>query len=398
MIAPSLKRLAVPIDSVQPHPRNARQGDVGALVQSLERFGQVRPIVVQESTGHVLAGNHLWRAARQLGWKKIAVVRIDVDDETALAYLVADNRTADLGTYDDPALGEILRELAEADLLEGTGYDGDDVDAFLADLARDADEAVAEGDFDPEVDLPAETVTEPGVVIEMGRHRLICGDAFDAETRAILLDGVHPTAILTDPPYGMNLDTDFRSVKGSAKAAMKGWEDSAKVHSRVIGDDRPFDARPLVDAYAHVAEQFWFGADYYRPTLSDDPQDGSWLVWDKRNEESDDMIGSGFELIWSKRRHQRRLLRHFQAGTFGSDGPREHPTQKPSRLFADTLQRWVPEGAAVFDPFAGIGTTLMAAMRTGRTAYLMEIDPRYCDVIRARYEAAAVNVETTVVA
>lgn len=136
MIDKSLDELVRPIDQFRPHPRNPRQGDLGAIVTSLRRFGQVRPILALPN-GTIVAGNHVWRAAVQLGWTQIAAVTATMDEATADAYLIADNRLSDLGTYDDRALAAILTELAEAGSLEGTGYDGDDVDALLARLARE---------------------------------------------------------------------------------------------------------------------------------------------------------------------------------------------------------------------------------------------------------------------
>lgn len=134
-IASALVPLVVPLDSVRPHPRNVRDGDIGAISQSLERFTQVKPIVVQASTRHIIAGNHLWKAAKALGWSEIAANVIDVDDATALALMVADNRTQELGRNEPEALAALLTELAETDNLAATGYDGDDVDALLAELA-----------------------------------------------------------------------------------------------------------------------------------------------------------------------------------------------------------------------------------------------------------------------
>lgn len=136
-IAPALSGLRIPIDSVSPFPGNPRQGDVGAICESLRRFGQQKPIVVQASTRYIVAGNHLWKGAKALGWGEVAANVVDMDDRTASAYLIADNRTSELGAYDDDALGEMLRVLAEQDNLRATGYDADDVDAFLRDLAKD---------------------------------------------------------------------------------------------------------------------------------------------------------------------------------------------------------------------------------------------------------------------
>jgi hypothetical protein len=133
-IHPQLQPLAIPIDSVELNPRNPRQGDLGAITESLRRFGQAKPIVVQASTRHVVAGNHMLRAALSLGWKEIAANVVELDGREAQAFMIADNRTSDLGSYDEGVLTELLKELAVDDDLEGTGFDGDDVDEMLAKL------------------------------------------------------------------------------------------------------------------------------------------------------------------------------------------------------------------------------------------------------------------------
>ena len=118
----------VPIYSVRPNANNPRQGDVGAISESLRVLGQYRPIVADKITGNILVGNHTWQAAVQLGWTEIAVTWVDVDREQATRILLADNKTADLGTYDDEDLQVILASLTE---FSGTGFDGDDVDSIL---------------------------------------------------------------------------------------------------------------------------------------------------------------------------------------------------------------------------------------------------------------------------
>lgn len=133
MIHKDIQELAIDIDTVQPHPRNVRQGDVGAISESLQRNGQYRPIVVQTSTNYILAGNHTWRAAKMLGWETIAATFVDVNDEHGLRILLVDNRTNDIATYDNNALAELLRELAETDeQLLGTAFDGDYLDDLIA--------------------------------------------------------------------------------------------------------------------------------------------------------------------------------------------------------------------------------------------------------------------------
>jgi hypothetical protein len=114
---------------------NVRQGDIGAIVESLKVHGQYRPIVVQRSTGHILAGNHTWKAARTVGLKTLDVTYVDVDDDEALRILLIDNRTNDLSTYDESALVELLKQLHFSERgLVGTGFDGDDIDELIKSL------------------------------------------------------------------------------------------------------------------------------------------------------------------------------------------------------------------------------------------------------------------------
>jgi len=126
--------VVININQLTPHPRNVRQGDIGAIATSLQTFGQYRPIIYQKTTRHIIAGNHTWKAAKQLGWKEIQAQSFDCDDDTALRILIADNRATDLATYDDTALLELLKELAATEKeLDGTLFDGDDLQRLLDD-------------------------------------------------------------------------------------------------------------------------------------------------------------------------------------------------------------------------------------------------------------------------
>ena len=147
-IRPEIKTLAKPIGDFRTHERNVRQGDIGAICTSLEAHGQYRPIVVHKASNQILAGNHTFLSAQALGWDKIAVTFVDCDDEQAMRILLADNRSNDLATYDDSELIELLRELSSTQIgLEGTLYDGDDLDALIQAIAVMPQPTDDEGNF-----------------------------------------------------------------------------------------------------------------------------------------------------------------------------------------------------------------------------------------------------------
>lgn len=135
-----LRRTTVPIGDLAPHPKNPRRGVTVEIQKSLDRFGQQRPILALPD-GTIVAGHHVWYAAKDAGWTHVSVVRSDLTDAEVDGYLVADNRTAEIGVTDQSALAEILREQYEAGRLEGTGYTPDDYDDLMADLDRIATSA-----------------------------------------------------------------------------------------------------------------------------------------------------------------------------------------------------------------------------------------------------------------
>ena len=235
-----------------------------------------------------------------------------------------------------------------------------------------------DGTEDDVPEVQAEVHSQPGEVYELGPHRLICGDCTDPKVWDAVMQGDEIDVVLTDPPYGMGLKTEY----------FKNDIVVGNTYRQVIGDDVPFDATPFMVRLSDVAEQFWWGADYYRNTI---PLGGSWLVWDKRGPELDEGIGNAFELCWSKKQHKRHLLRHLWSGFTAKERneARVHPTQKPVSMLSEILTRWAPDTANVLDPFAGSGSTLIACALTGRVARLVELDPRYCDVIRRRWTAWA---------
>lgn len=152
----NIKHQTIDIDSIQTHPKNVRQGDIGAISESLKAHGQYRPIVVDERTGQILAGNHTWKAAKALGWSQIQASIIETkDDDEALRILLADNRTTDLASYDDAGLAELLKQLINSDEgLEGTLYDGDALDQLIADIETNTDDSDLINRFTQKISVP----------------------------------------------------------------------------------------------------------------------------------------------------------------------------------------------------------------------------------------------------
>lgn len=256
-------------------------------------------------------------------------------------------------------------------------YDVEELEAYGLEVPG------ANGATEVEEDEPPEVSQDPpksklGEIYQLGNHRVMCGDSTDKENVELLMDGVTIEAVLSDPPYGMDLDTDFSNMTSDNSFA------SGKKHSKVIGDSEQFDAT-YINGLAK--EVILFGADYYVDTLPNFGKDGSWMIWDKRSSESQDKgFGSNFETIWSKTRHKRWILRHEWFGFFtgGEKREYEHPTTKPVKLLVDVLAK-INVGDNIIDLFLGSGSTLIAREQTDRICYGMELDPKYVDVIRKRY-------------
>jgi DNA modification methylase len=384
-IAPQLRGLAVPIDSVTLHPRNPRHGDVAAVRASLDRFGQRKPIVVQASTRYVVAGNHLLQAARALGWEQIAANVQDMDDAEATAFMLADNRTSDLGAYDDALLAEILAEQGSLDNLVATGFDEDAIAALL----RAAGVEDSRGDPDDAPDRPAaaDLYVRAGDLWFLGQHRLLVGDATDPAAVARLTAGARISLVWADPPYGVG-------YVGKTPARLTIANDALGVEA----------TRTLVTTALQLAP-LPRGASFYvmAPT---GPLHLEFLLAVRAANLTVHQI-----LVWVKdhlvpgrsdyhARHEAVLFgwRDGAAHYFRSDRTQisvwefnrparseRHPTMKPVVLVGRAIRNSSPPGATVYDPFLGSGTTVIAAEMTGRKCLGMEVSPAYCDVAAQRW-------------
>jgi len=376
----------VAIDDLTPFPGNPRRGSVAVIKESLEQNGQYRPIVVRRQTMEVLAGNHTLQAAKELGWKQIAVTLISCDDEQAKRIVLVDNRTNDLATYDESELVALLTELPS---LEGTGYDQEALDDLLDSLSPAPlleDEVPA---------LRKEPRTRSGDLYELGPHRLLCGDAQDPRSYERLLAGAEASLLWTDPPYGVDYE-------GKTRARLR------------IENDRARGLRSLLErSFATADTALTPGAPLYvcAPAgalivpFIESFQAANWelrqaLVWVK-----DAMVlgRSDYhyrheQLLYGFKPAKGRLGRGGR-GWYGTDAEtsvlevprpkasREHPTMKPVELVELALRNSSRRREIVLDPFCGSGSTIVACEHTGRRGFGIELDPRYCDVICDRYAA-----------
>jgi DNA modification methylase len=375
------------IERVKPYEKNARiipQRAIDKVAASIKAFGWRVPIVVDKH-GVIVAGHTRLLAAKKLGLTEVPVhVALELTAAQIKAYRLADNRTAMETSFDDDLLKLELLDLKGLDLDLGlTGFDLPEIEKLLK--PSDADDERA--NETPEV--PEHPVSRMGDLWVLGNHRLLCGDSTNAAD-VTRLGARDAQMIITDPPYGMRLDTDWSGSLGSLGSLGRKRGTRGNRYDHVIGDHQDFDPAPIITAFQHIAEQFWFGADYYAERLPDKNK-GSWMVWDKRKESQAEAIGSEFELLWSRQAHKRRMLRHDWFGFLSSQNSKEaqhriHPTQKPTSLVRDVIQQWGKKAQIIYDPFLGSGTTLIAAEQTDRICFGLEIDAKYCDVIVQRWQ------------
>ena len=386
----------VAIDLLKHHPRNANNGDVEAIKKSLAVNGWYGSVVVNTGTKHILAGNHRVMAAKALGWETVPVQWVDVTPEEELRILVVDNRTTRIGQDDTTKITDILAELANTPIgLEGTGYGAADLDALIDELAGMTEPAELLTDSD-EVPEEVETRCKPGDLWILGRHRLLCGDSTKADDVARLMDGVVAEIMVTDPPYGVEYDADWRTTARNADGSLLSTG-SGRAVGKVSNDNRA-DWTETWSLFEGDIAYIWHAGNkahiVAESLLSCDLQIRSQIIWAKNNL----VIGRGdyhpqHEPCWYCVRKGQPGLRtddRKQTTLWQIDKPRKsetgHSTQKPIECMSKPLENHTVE--KVYDPFLGSGTTLIAAEKLNRKCYGMEISPKYCDVIIQRWENA----------
>jgi len=334
------------------------------------------------------------------GTRPVILKRLDIataDDPKAQRLAIAANRIAELNLDWD---ADILTELSQEIDLTGL-WSGDELSNLLA--SQESGEGSGEEDeekvsalIDEAESGAIESRVSLGQIWKLGRHTLCCGDSTsESNVKKLLGDRLGDVGMVwADPPYGMGLDASYSSMKGY------GYYGGGKKHADVIGDEKEFDPRSLMQMFSSVKEHFWWGSDYYAELIPE-KNDGNWLVWDKRlDEDADRMFGSSFELVWMKQKHKRTVIRlkwHPMFSLSQEDTKRRvHPTQKPTALCEWCFEKYGKPNDIIFDPFLGSAPSIIAAqqMEGDRAVFGFELSEAYCEVICRRFESlTGINAE-----
>jgi len=374
-------------DDLLPYARNSRthsDSQVAQIAASIREFGWTNPILVDQE-GTIIAGHGRVMAARKLGETRVPVITLGhLTDAQKRAYVIADNQLALNAGWDADMLKVEIADLMAADFdLSLLGFD----DKMLASLTADETEGLTDPDEAPEA--PATPVTVLGDVWVMGKHRLLCGDSTSVTDLDRLCSGQLVDMWLTDPPYNV-------AYEGKTKDALKIKNDS-------MSDDsfRSFlrDAYTAADSVMKPGAVFYiWHADSEGYNFRGAAKDAGWtvrqcLIWKKQSmvmgrqdyhwRHEPCLYGwkDGASHLWAADRKQTTIL-EFDRPSRNA----EHPTMKPVALFEYQMLNNTKGGDIVLDSFGGSGTTMIAAEKNGRHARLMELDPRYCDVIVKRWQ------------
>jgi len=417
----SLKLEYVSVDALIGYAGNARTHSAKQIHQiaaSMRQFGFVSPVLLGDDNT-IIAGHGRVAAAKLIGTQMVPTVRLShLSPAERKAYAIADNRLAELSGWDDELLAIELKSLADLDLdfdLEITGFDGAELDQILdfeAQPEPDADDAIPE--------LQAEAVTRLGDTWVLGPHRLHCGDARSSSSYEPLMAGEVARMCFTDPPYNVAIDGH---VGGLGKVhhqpfVMASGEMTSPQFTDFLGDAAAAAAAVSCDGaihyvcmdWRHLPELLAAGAKAYAEMKN-------LIVWAKPNAGMGAFYRSQHELIavykvgtaphintfglGDKGRYRTNVWTYPGINSFGKGRDEAlswHPTVKPVAMVADAIKDVSHRGDIVLDPFGGSGTTLIAAEKTGRLARLLELDPRYCDLICRRWAArsgAAAILERT---
>ena len=396
-----MKIVNMKITDITPYERNPRfnKGAVEAVADSIKEFGWRAPIVV-DSNHVIICGHTRLLAAQKLGLSEVPVhIATDLTPEQARAYRIADNKTGEIAEWNFELLPLEIKELQAANFdLSLLGFNEDELAVIFG---QPDDKVVLDGETDPDAvpDTPEEPVTSSGELYRLGDHLLLCGDATSAESVARLMGDENAALWLTDPPYNVALGINM--TEEQAKRAHR-RTDGKVIENDSMPDEtfRDFLKKSFANAKNHLrpgGSFYIFHADLegynFRGALRDvDLKLRQCLIWNKNAmvlgrspfqwKHEPCLFGwqDGAAHAWYNDRCQTTVLDFKKPGR-----SEEHPTMKPVDMLIYLIQCSSTKGEVVLDTFGGAGSTLIACEQTGRKCRMMELDPRYCDVIRKRW-------------
>lgn len=351
------------------------------LKRSIEQFGYVEPVIWNQTTGRVVGGHQRLKVLMDMGMTEVDCVVVAMDEEKEKALNIALNKIS--GDWDKDKLALLIADLQGADFdVSLTGFEPAEIDALFKDTLKDG---VKDDDFDVGAELAQPTMTKPGDIWTLGRHRLICGDSTKAETYDLLMGSTKANLVITDPPYNVNYE-------GSA----------GKIKNDNMADEAFYNF--LLDAYTQMhsamaddASIYVFHADTeglnFRRAFADA---GFYLsgccIWKKQSlvlgrspyqwQHEPCLYG------WKKNGKHQWYTGRKETTIWEFDKPKkngDHPTMKPIPLLAYPIMNSSMSNSVVLDPFGGSGSTLIACEQTDRICYTVELDEKFCDVIVKRY-------------
>ena len=381
------------VADLAPYAKNARwhpPEQIDQIAASMERFGFTIPMLVAED-GTIIAGHGRLMAAALLGLAEVPVmVARGWSEEDRRLYTLADNRLAEIAEWDPEMLrieiGELRADFGIEDM-SLIGFSAEDLADILPEALLDATGGLTDPDDVPEV--PETPVTRPGDLWLLGKHRLLCGDSTVATDVEKVLHGVTPLLMCTDPPYGVEYDPSWRNQVGAAKTKRTG---------KVLNDDRA-DWREAWALFPGEVAYVWHGALHAREVIESLEACGfslrSQIIWAKerlvlsrgdyhwQHEPCAYAVKKTGKGHWAGDRKQTTL---WQIPSKDQDAKTVHGTQKPVECMRRPIENNSSPGQAVYEPFMGSGTTLIAAEMSGPVCFGIELNPAYVDVAVERWQ------------
>ncbi len=398
------------IQKLNPYPRNARthsKRQIRQIADSIGAFGFTNPVLVDRSAT-IVAGHGRVEAAKLLGMKKVPTIRLEnLSEDQVRAYILADNKLAEKAGWDNSILAIELQHLTSIDLgfeVSLTGFEIGEIDFILQESKlEEQDEESVQISSGP-------AITKLGDLWLLGSHRLICGDALDESSYSALMNGKSADVVFTDPPYNVRIDgnvcgkgairhREFTMASGEMSEA-----EFASFLTRALGllgcHSKPGSVHFICMDWRHAAEMLTAGKQTYDTFLN-------LCVWAKDNGGMGSFYRSQHELVFVFRNGTESHRNNVQLGRFGRNRTNVwrypgvntlswsrdegnllalHPTVKPVAMIADAILDCSAPGDLVLDNFSGVGSTILAAEKTGRTCYAIEIDPVYVDTAVKRWE------------